>query len=190
MTLMIGNPGETEEDCRATLDFLYEVERRGLFAFFVPSIFTPLEDTRMGKKQGVSQSREMTALQWQIMMKCWKMSLRPALRSWWGPWAWRLGAVGAWLWKLRKMNGPNFTWPLLMFSSAVPEWLLERMGKIYRGRPLAIKTRKELLTSIRKQHWRYLRADTGDLPDGWEEAAKSYAAAAGAGAVPELTVLS
>jgi radical SAM superfamily enzyme YgiQ (UPF0313 family) len=51
MTLMIGNPGETDDDCRATLDFLYEAERRGLFAFFVPSIFTPLEDTRMGKSR-------------------------------------------------------------------------------------------------------------------------------------------
>ncbi|MSV27360.1 MAG: hypothetical protein EXQ52_01235 [Bryobacterales bacterium] len=91
MTLMIGNPGETDDDCRATLDFLYEVERRGLFAFFVPSIFTPLEDTRMGKKQGVSESREMTSLQWQIMLKCWKMSVKQALRSWWGPSAWRVG---------------------------------------------------------------------------------------------------
>ncbi|MBK7927744.1 MAG: hypothetical protein IPJ98_09690 [Bryobacterales bacterium] len=76
ITLMIGNPGETDDDCRATLDLLYEVERRGLFAFFVPSIFTPLEDTRMGKKQGVAESREMTPLQWQVMMKCWKMSLK------------------------------------------------------------------------------------------------------------------
>ena len=31
----------------ATLDLIYEVERRGLFAFFIPSIFTPLHDTRM-----------------------------------------------------------------------------------------------------------------------------------------------
>ena len=185
MTLMIGNPGETDDDCRATLDFLYEVERRGLFAFFVPSIFTPLEDTRMGKKQGVAESREMTPLQWQVMMKCWKMSLKPALRSWWGPTVWRVGAVGAWLWKLRKMNGPNFTWPLLMFSSAVPEWLMAKMGKIYRGRPMQIKTRKELLSTIKKQHWRYLRTDNGDLPDGWaDEVAKSAAQE-----TPELKIL-
>jgi len=188
MTLMIGNPGETDDDCKATLDFLYEVERRGLFAFFVPSIFTPLEDTRMGKKQGVAESREMTPLQWQVMMKCWKMSLKPALRSWWGPTAWRIGAVGAWLWKLRKMNGPNFTWPLLMFSSAVPEWLMEKMGKIYRGRPMQIKSRKELLSTIKKQHWRYLREDAGDLPDGWAQEVEK-AMAAGAGAAAELKVL-
>jgi len=167
LTLMIGNPGETDADCRDTLDLLYEVERRGLFAFFVPSIFTPLQDTRLGNAQGVLESREMTPLQWQIMMKCWKMSLKPALQSWWGPSAWRLGALGIWLWKLRKLNGPNFTWPLLLFASALPEWLMEKMGKIYRGRPLRIKTRKELLTTIKPQHWAYLREDNGDLPDGW-----------------------
>ncbi len=188
MTLMIGNPGETGDDCRATLDFLYEVERRGLFAFFVPSIFTPLEDTRMGKKQGVSESREMTPLQWQIMMKCWKMSLKPALRSWWGPSAWRVGALGAWIWKLRKMNGPNFTWPLLMFASAMPEWLMAKMGKLYRGQPMRIKSRQELLTTIRKPHWRYLREDAGDLPEGWADAV-AEAATAGAGSLADLKVL-
>jgi len=63
MTLMVGNPGETDDDCKATLDLLYEVERRGLFAFFVPSIFTPLHDTRLAAKQGVQESRELTPMQ-------------------------------------------------------------------------------------------------------------------------------
>lgn len=168
MTLMVGNPGETDADCMATLDVLYEAERRGLFAFFVPSIFTPLEGTALGSRQGVLRSRELTALQWQIMLKCWKMSLKPALHSWWGPMAWRLGALFLWLWKLRRANGPNFTWPLLMFSSAVPESTMANMGKIYPGRRLQIKSRKELLATIKPQHWKYLREDNGDLPDGWE----------------------
>lgn len=166
MTLMIGTPGETDEDSKATLDVLYEAERRGLFAFFVPSIFTPLEDTRLGARQGVQESRELTALQWQIMMKCWHMNVKCALHSWWGPPAWRAGALFLWLWKLRKTNGPNFTWPLLLFANALPESLMARMGKIYRGRPLPIKSRKELLATIKPQHWKYLREDNGDLPDG------------------------
>lgn len=173
MTLMVGNPGETDADCRATLDLLYEVERRGLFAFFVPSIFTPLHDTRFAAKQGVQENRELTPLQWQIMMKCWKLSLRPALQSWWGPMTWRVGALVFWIWKLRKMNGPNFTWPLLLFASALPEWLMEKLGKIYRGRPAQFKSRKELLATIKRPHWKYLRPDNGDLPDGWETAADS-----------------
>lgn len=50
LTLMIGNPGETDDDVMATLDLVYEIERRGLFAFLVPSIFTPLHDARMEER--------------------------------------------------------------------------------------------------------------------------------------------
>ena len=51
-----------------------------------------------------------------------------------------------------------------MFASALPESLMARMGKIYLGRPLAIKTRKELLATIKPAQRVFLRADTGDLP--------------------------
>jgi radical SAM superfamily enzyme YgiQ (UPF0313 family) len=166
VTLIIGNPGETDEDTKATLDFIYEVERRGLFAFFIPSIFTPLHDTRMEKKEGVTETAQLTRLQWQLMMKCWKMNLRPGQMSWWGPMAWRLGAIGLWAYKLRKLNGPGFTWPMMMFASALPERLLSLMGKIHLGRPMKIKTRKELLEGIRPHQWQYLREDNGDVPKG------------------------
>jgi radical SAM superfamily enzyme YgiQ (UPF0313 family) len=180
VTLMIGNPGETDEDVKDTIDLIYEVERRGLFAFFIPSIFTPLHDTRMAHKDGVRETRHLTRLQWQLMMKCWKMNLRPGQQSWWGPTAWRFGAFLLWLWKLRKANGPNFTWPLLMFSGALPERLMAWLGKIHLGRPLSVKSRKELLASIRPQLWQYLRADTGDLPDR-HESARSTAPTSGPG---------
>jgi hypothetical protein len=162
---MIGNPGETDEDTKATLDVIYEVERRGLFAFFIPSIFTPLHDTRMATRKGVTETQQLTPLQWQLMMKCWKMNLRPGQVSWWAPTAWRVGAIGLWLHRLRKLNGPNFTWPLLMFSSAMPESLMAKMGKIYVPKPIPIKSRKELLAAIKPQHQRFLRADNGDLPE-------------------------
>jgi radical SAM superfamily enzyme YgiQ (UPF0313 family) len=165
MTLIIGSPGETDEDTRLTLDLIYEVERRGLFAFFIPSIFTPLHDTRLENATGVTETRQLTPLQWQLMMKCWKMNLRPGQASWWAPTAWRVGAIGLWLYKLRALNGPNFTWPLLMFANALPEAFMKRLGKIHIGAPLAIKTRKELLETVRPHHRRHLRADTGDVPE-------------------------
>ena len=165
MTLIIGSPNETDDDVKATLDVIYEVERRGLFAFFIPSIFTPLHDTRMEKKKGVTETRELTPLQWQLMMKCWKMNLRPGQASWWAPTVWRVGAIALWAWRLRKLNGPGFTWPMLLFASALPERLMAKMGKIYMGRPLAIKTRKELLETIKPSMRRHLRPDTGDMPD-------------------------
>jgi hypothetical protein len=167
MTLIVGNPGETDEDVMETLDLVYEIERRGLFAFLVPSIFTPLHDTRMEKERGVSETRQLTRLQWQLMMKCWKMNLRPALYSWWGPIAWRVGSIGLWLYKLRKLNGPNFTWPLLLFSGAISESMLERMGKIYVGKPMKTKSRRELIANIKPHQLHYLREDCGDLPEGY-----------------------
>ena len=149
----------------ATLDLVYEIERRELFAFLVPSIFTPLHDPRMEKQRGVIQTRELTGLQWQLMMKCWRMNLSPGLYSWWGPTVWRLGAIALWLFKLRRLNGPAFTWPLFLFANTLPERLMQRMGKIYVGRPLQVKSRRELLATIKPQHRKYLRADNGDLPD-------------------------
>lgn len=186
VTLIVGNPGETDEDVMATLDLIYEVERRGQFAFFIPSIFTPLHDTRMQDKEGVKETMQLTPLQWQLIMKCWKMNLRPGQYSWWAPTAWRVGALGLWAWKLRKTNGPGFKWPLFMFSSAMPEWLMDKMGKIYVGKPLKTKTRKELLATIKPHQWKYLREDNGDLPDGYyEQVAKEPKAAK---ALPVLSV--
>ena len=167
MTLIIGSPGETDDDVKATLDLIYEVERRGLFAFFIPSIFTPLHDTRMESQRGVDETRELTPLQWQLMMKCWKMNLRPGQASWWAPTVWRVGAIAMWAWKLRAMNGPGFTWPMFMFAGALPEAMMARLGKIYLGRPLRIKTRKELLETVKPSQYRFLRPDTGDMPAGW-----------------------
>jgi hypothetical protein len=165
MTLIIGSPEETDEDVRATIDLVYEVERRGLFAFFIPSIFTPLHDTRMAHAHGVAETRELSPLHWQLMMKCWKMNLRPGQASWWAPTAWRLGAIGLWAYKLRRLNGPGFTWPLLMFAGALPESLMGRLGRIHVGRPIAVKTRRELLATIKPHQRAFLRRDTGDIPE-------------------------
>lgn len=164
LTLMVGNPGETDEDVEATLDLIYEMERRNLSAFLVPSVFTPLEGTRMQEGEGVRKTQDLSPLQWQLMMKCWKMNLRPGLYSSWGPMAYRVGSLVLWAMRLRKTNGPHFTWPLIMFSGSLSEGVLAKMGKIYLGRPIEIKTRAELLASLRPNYWRFLLHDNGDVP--------------------------
>ena len=165
MTLMVGNPTETDQDVQETLDLVYEMERRGLFAFLVPSIFTPLHDTRMEHQSGVTHTRQLSPLQWQLMMKCWKHNLRPGQYSWWGPLAWRTGSLFVWLKSLRKLNGPDFTWPLMMFAGLAPEKILQKMGKIYVGKPLVTKSRRELVASLRPNYLKHMRADNGDLPE-------------------------
>jgi hypothetical protein len=189
MTLIIGNPDETEEDVKATLDLVYEIERRGLFAFLVPSIFTPLQDTRMEKQKGVTETKGLSSLQWQLILKCWKMNLRPGQYSKWGPTAWRLGAIIMWLFKLRRMNGPNFTWPLWMFSSLFSERTLEKMGKIYIGKPLRTKTRKELIASTRPGYWKFFREDNGDLPEGFVPSGDSHESGYAAPVISEPATL-
>ena len=165
LTLMVGNPGETDDDVKATLDLVYEIERRGLFGFLVPSVFTPLEGTRMEHDTGVTETKNLTRLQWQLIMRCWKMNMRPGLQSWWGPLSFKVGGVGLWAARLRKTNGPNFTWPMMMFCGALSENFLHSTGKLYKGQPIRIKTRAELLASIKPSYWKYLREDTGDIPD-------------------------
>jgi len=165
--LMVGTPGENDEDSKATLDLLYEMERRGLFAILIPSIFTPLHDTRLEKARGVTETRQLSRLQWQVIMKCWKMDLAKVLNTRWGPPIWRLGSIMTWLLKLRHTNGPNFTWPLLMFAGALPEKLLSRLGKIYIGKPLQTKSRRELIASVKPHYWQFFRADNGDLPEAF-----------------------
>jgi radical SAM superfamily enzyme YgiQ (UPF0313 family) len=165
MTLMVGNPNETDDDVKATLDLVYEMEHRGLFAFLVPSIFTPLPDTRMAHAPSVRESRDLTPLQWQLILKCWKFNLQPGQYNRWAPAAWRLGALLMWAYRLRKLNGPNSTWALMMFAGLLPEKLLQRWGKIYIGGLPATKGRKELLASLRPGYIPHLRRDSGDVPE-------------------------
>jgi hypothetical protein len=136
-TLIIGSPGETDEDSMATLDLLYEAERRGLHCMWVPSIFTPLVKTRMEHGEGVRETQALSRLQWQVIMKAWTVASRIGLQTTWGKVSFGLGALILWAARLRRVNGPNFTWPLVQFSGTVPERWLERAGRS-RGSPATI----------------------------------------------------
>ena len=45
-------------------------------------------------------------------------------------------------------------------------------GKVYVGKPLQVKSRKELLSSVRPNQWKYLREDAGDLPEEYVPASE------------------
>ena len=164
LTLMVGSPDETDDDVRATLDLVYEMERRGLFAFLIPSIFTPLPETRMEHAKGVAESRQLTALQWQLILKCWKFNLQPGQYVSWMPAAWRIGSLFLWVYRLRRLNGPNSTWPFVMFSGIVSERLLAKYGRIHAGKPKTTKTRRELIAGVRPHYLQFFKPENGDLP--------------------------
>jgi radical SAM superfamily enzyme YgiQ (UPF0313 family) len=148
MTLIVGAPDETDDDVRATLDLLAEMERRGLYALMVPSVFTPLKETRMADMVGVTETRQLTQLQWQLIMTSWRMSAKIGLQSWWGPIAWSAGSFIFWLFRGRRVNGPNFTWPLIHFTRAVPDAVTAKLGGLYQGKPLDILSREELIRTV------------------------------------------
>lgn len=152
-TLIVGSPGETDEDSMATLDLLYEAERRGLRCMWVPSIFTPLVKTRMEDGEGVRETQNLSKLQWQVIMKAWAVASRIGLQTAWGKLSFGVGALVLWATRLRRVNGPNFTWSLVQFSGIVPERWLEWAGAIYWGRPLPRITRDDLLATVRPD-WR------------------------------------
>jgi hypothetical protein len=161
LTLMVGSPDEADEDVKMTLDLVYEMERRGLFAFLIPSIFTPLPETRMEGAKGVAASRELSRLQWQLVLKCWKFNLQAGQYVSWMPRAWKIGAPLLWATRLRRLSGPNCTWPMVMFSGVVPERLLQKRDKIYAGQPLATKSRRDLIASVRPNYLPFFPADAG-----------------------------
>jgi radical SAM family protein len=71
-TFIIGLPGETDADTKQSLDLLYEL--RDAKGMFVPTWFVPLENTRMGKRDG-AKLIEMTDLQWEFFFTCWKYNI-------------------------------------------------------------------------------------------------------------------
>lgn len=148
-TLIVGSPDETDDDARATLDLIYEAERRGLHCMWVPSIFTPLVRTRMEHGQGVRETKQLSKLQWQVIMKGWSVASRIGLQTTWGKAAFGVGSLITWATRLRRRNGPNFTWPLVQFSGAVPEAWLSQARLVYEGRPLPERSREALLASVR-----------------------------------------
>lgn len=152
-TLIVGSPDETDEDSQATLDMLYEAERRGLYCMWVPSIFTPLVRTRMEKAEGVRETQQLTKLQWQVIMKAWRIASSIGLQTTWGKVSFGVGSLVVWATRLRRINGPNFTWPLVQFSKTVPESWMHRTGRLYEGQPMPRVTREELLATVRPD-WR------------------------------------
>ncbi|MBI4473106.1 MAG: B12-binding domain-containing radical SAM protein [Acidobacteria bacterium] len=159
MTLIIGSPDETDDDVKETLDLIFEMQRRGLKVILVPSVFTPLKETRMSGMVGIKETRQLSKLQWQLIMTCWRISANLALQSWWGPFAWSFGSFIFWLLRGRQLNGPNFTWPLLHFSRVLPDSVIYSVGELYAGKPPKILSHSELLDTVASK-WKPYFADT------------------------------
>ena len=154
-TFIIGLPNETEEDLKQTLDLLHRLKKAKVL--YVPSIFTPLEDTRMAEGKGL-KAKQLSQLQWEFMMTAWMQSrdfgeMRDRSRAYfkWGTRAFYYGR-GKWV------HGDQFKWPAMRFAGLPDEklnkhlyldWSKDNTTPIKQPRLIG-KHRKQPLEELRK----------------------------------------
>ena len=79
-TFIIGLPGEKPEDTRESLELLFALKDAKWCV--IPTLFVPLEDTRLGKKQS-ARVVELTDLQWEFFSTCWRYNIDFFRKSAW-----------------------------------------------------------------------------------------------------------
>jgi radical SAM superfamily enzyme YgiQ (UPF0313 family) len=112
-TFIVGLPGETDDDIRQSLDLLHRLRHNKIL--YVPSIFTPLEDTRMANGHAL-KPRELTKLQWEFILTAWSQSLNFAVVRKRSNLAWKLGMTAFYYTRGRWIHGPQFKYPALRFA--------------------------------------------------------------------------
>jgi radical SAM superfamily enzyme YgiQ (UPF0313 family) len=70
-TLVIGLPGEKEEDTIQTLELLYKLRRNRIM--YAPILFTSEEESQLRKERHMSL-RRLTDLQWEVLSTCWRFN--------------------------------------------------------------------------------------------------------------------
>jgi radical SAM superfamily enzyme YgiQ (UPF0313 family) len=121
-TFIIGLPGETSEDTKQSLELLYALKDSKWVV--VPTLFVPLEDTRLGKKDSAKLA-ELTDLQWEFFFTCWRYNMDFWRRERKTQWKFNLGIPLYYSLLGRKLFGPEIKYPLLRLAH-FPEWYLRR----------------------------------------------------------------
>jgi radical SAM superfamily enzyme YgiQ (UPF0313 family) len=70
-TLVIGLPGEQEEDTNQTLELLYKL--KGNRVMYAPILFTSEEESQLRGRKHMSL-RKLTDLQWEVLSTCWRFN--------------------------------------------------------------------------------------------------------------------
>ena len=165
MTLIVGSPGETDDDVQGNARSDLRNRAARPVRVLHPVDLHAAARHADGERKGVTETKQLTPLQWQLMMKCWKMNLRPGQSV--------VGADGVARRRGRPLGRKAAQAERAELHLAAAD-VRERGSRVAddadgqalrrRGR-CAIKSRKELLATIKPHHRQYLRADAGDLPD-------------------------
>lgn len=132
-TVIVGLPGETDADVTETLDLLHGL--KGARLCLVPTLFVPLEDTRLSGRRGAQLPR-LTERQWEVFFTCWRYSLdffRPGRTG-----IFRVGAPLYYYLRGRHLFGSAMKYPLLRLGH-LPERLLSRRLYLDLRRPPSLQ---------------------------------------------------
>lgn len=124
-TFILGLPGETREDTRQSLDLLFALKDAKWCV--IPTLFVPLEDTRLGKKESAKLIK-LTDLQWEFFFTCWRYNLDFWRNQASVQWKINLGVPFYYYLLGRKLFGREIKYPLYRLGH-FPEWYLRR--KLY-----------------------------------------------------------
>lgn len=124
-TWILGLPGEQPEDTKMSLDLLFALKDAKWCV--VPTLFVPLEDTRLEKKAS-AKIVEMTDLQWEFFFTCWRYNLDFFRNELMTQVKFALGVPLYYYFLGRKQFGAAMKYPLLRLGH-FPEWFLRR--KLY-----------------------------------------------------------
>lgn len=121
-TFILGLPGETREDTRQSLDLLFALKDSKWVV--VPTLFVPLEDTRLGKQPG-ARLYDLTDLQWEFFFTAWRYNLDFWRRQRSTQWKFNLGIPIYYYLLGRRLFGPGLKYPLFRLAH-FPERYLRR----------------------------------------------------------------
>jgi radical SAM superfamily enzyme YgiQ (UPF0313 family) len=112
-TIMTGQPEETEDDVRATLDLIDDLRNHNAKMFYTPVLFIPLKETVLGNHHRTNLSN-LTQLQWEILSRCWKNNIdfwTPDMKWIYGP----LFFLSHWFYA-RWRHGKEATVPMMRLA--------------------------------------------------------------------------
>ena len=130
-TFIIGLPGETREDTKRSLDLLYALKDSKWVV--VPTLFVPLEDTRLGSKQS-AKIFNLTDLQWEFFFTCWRYNMDFWRRERSTQWKFNLGIPIYYYLLGRKIFGSNLKYPLFRLAHFPEGFLRRRLYLDFSGR--------------------------------------------------------
>jgi radical SAM superfamily enzyme YgiQ (UPF0313 family) len=121
-TFILGLPGETREDTKESLELLFALKNAKWCV--IPTLFVPLDDTRLGKQSGAQVAR-LTDLQWEFFFTCWRYNIDFFRNQKSVQWKFNLGIPIYYYMLGRKLFGQPMKYPLFRLAH-MPEWYLRR----------------------------------------------------------------